>query len=253
MNAPRKIFIGGNWKSNGSVTFTETHSKFLSTLSFETDKCEVVVAPTFLHLSQAKSILETSLVKVAAQNVSATGDGAFTGEISAQQILDLGVNWVIIGHSERRQHYHENDELVGKKVGVALKGGLNVIACIGEKLDEREANKTLDVLFTQLSAISKNVSNWNNVVVAYEPVWAIGTGKSANAQQVQEVHSALRKWVKDNVGENESSSVRIIYGGSVTDSNSKELVALQDVDGFLVGGASLKEGFKTIVESYKSK
>lgn len=253
MNGNRKILIGGNWKSNGTVKFTQTHCNFLNTIEFDKERCEVVVSPTFVHILQAKSILDQSNVRVAAQNVSATNEGAFTGEISSQQLVDLGVNWTIIGHSERRQYYHETDEVVGKKVNIANKSGLNVIACIGEKLEEREANKTLEVCFSQLSAISKNVTKWSNVVIAYEPVWAIGTGKSATPEQVQEVHSALRKWLHDNVGDNESNSVRIIYGGSVTESNCKVLITLNDIDGFLVGGASLKEGFKAIIESYKFK
>jgi triosephosphate isomerase len=249
MNQSRRLFIGGNWKSNGTLKLANELVTSLQTCEYNTDRCEVVVAPTFIHLSTVQSLLNNSSIIVSAQNVSSTGDGAFTGEISAQQLVDLGIQWTIIGHSERRHLFNETNEIVGKKVGLAQKAGLKVIACIGETLDQRTANQTQEVCFAQLDAIAKNVTNWDNIVIAYEPVWAIGTGKTATSDQIQPFHAELREWISKNVGEAQSQSIRIIYGGSVTDQNCNELITLPDVDGFLVGGASLKPQFNKIISS----
>ncbi|XP_026698811.1 triosephosphate isomerase [Athene cunicularia] len=164
-------------------------------------------------------------------------------------IKDIGATWVILGHSERRHVFGESDELIGQKVAHALAEGLGVIACIGEKLDEREAGITEKVVFEQTKAISDNVKDWSKVVLAYEPVWAIGTGKTATPQQAQEVHEKLRGWLKSHVSDAVAQSTRIIYGGSVTGSNCKELASQHDVDGFLVGGASLKPEFVDIINA----
>ncbi|VDP83005.1 unnamed protein product [Echinostoma caproni] len=161
---------------------------------------------------------------------------------SPAMIRDCGCDWVILGHSERRHIFGESDELIGEKVNHALTSGINVVPCIGEKLDEREAGKTEQVCFRQLEAIK----NWSRVVIAYEPVWAIGTGKTATPEQAQEVHQSVRKWLEKNVSPQVAHSVRIIYGGSVTAANCKELAKKPDVDGFLVGGASLKPEFVEI-------
>jgi triosephosphate isomerase len=250
----RKAFIGGNFKSNGDSAFLKKHLAFLNTLEFDTNKCEVVVAPTTLHLERAQNLLgSNSKIQLSAQNVSQFGEGAYTGEVTAKMLKDFGINWTLIGHSERRQYWHESDEIVGKKTKISLENGLGVIGCIGEKLDERESNKTMDVCIRQLSAIAKNTSDWKKMVIAYEPVWAIGTGKTASTQQAQEVHHSLREWLQKNVSKDVAEGVRIIYGGSVTDANAGELITQNDIDGFLVGGASLKPGFKTIVDSHKNK
>lgn len=164
-------------------------------------------------------------------------------------LKDIGADWVIIGHSERRQIFKETDLLIAEKVAHALAEGLKVIACIGETLEEREANQTETVVFRQTKAISEAVKDWTNVVIAYEPVWAIGTGKTATPQQAQDVHAALRKWFTDNVSAAVSASIRIQYGGSVTAANCKELAGQPDIDGFLVGGASLKPEFIQIVNA----
>lgn len=164
-------------------------------------------------------------------------------------LKDVGADWVIIGHSERRTIFGESDELVAEKTAFALAEGLKVIACIGETLQEREAGKTEEVVFRQMKAIAAQVKDWTNVVVAYEPVWAIGTGKVATPQQAQDVHAALRKWLVDNVSADVSASLRIQYGGSVTAANCKELGSQPDIDGFLVGGASLKPEFVQIVNA----
>ena len=165
-------------------------------------------------------------------------------------LKDAGVPWVILGHSERRHVFGESDQVVAEKVKVALDNDLNVMACIGEKLNEREAGQTQAVNERQLAAILHTVkADWSKIVIAYEPVWAIGTGKTASPEQAQEVHDQLRSWLKKNVSAEAAAQTRILYGGSVTEKNAAELISKQDVDGFLVGGASLKEGFADIVKA----
>jgi triosephosphate isomerase len=201
---------------------------------------DVVVSPTFLHLDYVKNHVAQPVL-VSAQNCSLTGNGAFTGEISADALVDFGLKWVILGHSERRTLYGESDSVVASKVTVALKAGLGVIFCIGEKLEERKAEQTFEVCFRQMNALSERLKpeDWDKIVVAYEPVWAIGTGLTATPAQAQQVHVALRNWLKEKIGDR-ASKVRIIYGGSVKPDNAVELMREPDIDGFLVGGASLK-------------
>lgn len=176
--------------------------------------------------------------------------GAYTGEIAADMIADNGIDWVITGHSERRTIFKESDELVAEKTEYAISKGISVIACIGELLEEREAGNTMKVNERQLTAIAAKVSDWSKVVVAYEPVWAIGTGKVATPAQAQEVHKALRSWLAANVSAEVAEATRIIYGGSVKPKNSDELAGQPDIDGFLVGGASLKPDFIAVIDSY---
>ncbi|CAB3225921.1 unnamed protein product [Arctia plantaginis] len=210
---------------------------------------EVVIGIPAIYLAYVKSIVPNN-IEVAAQNCWKVAKGAFTGEISPAMIKDIGCNWVILGHSERRTIFKEQDELVAEKVAHALESGLKVIACIGETLEEREAGKTEEVVFRQIKALVPAIGDkWANVVLAYEPVWAIGTGKTASPQQAQEVHAALRNWLSTNVSPDVAASVRIQYGGSVTASNAKELAGCADIDGFLVGGASLKPEFVDIVNA----
>lgn len=246
--------MGGNWKSNGSHKFIKQYKEdVLSILNFESNKCEVVIAPVTLHIESLKLHSRDFAVQVAAQNVSAYPEGAYTGEVTAAQLLDSKVNWAIIGHSERRKLFGETNEVVGNKVKISQDSGLKVIACIGEQLEDREKNKTMDVCINQLEAISKNVSKWDDVVLAYEPVWAIGTGKTASPEQAQEVHHELRKWLHAKISKDVASKLRIIYGGSVNEKNANDLITKEDIDGFLVGGASLKKNFVQIVDSYKNK
>jgi triosephosphate isomerase len=252
MENSRKLFIGGNWKSNGDLEFVKNHTAFLNTVEFEPEKVEVAVSPIFIHLPAVISSLDSRYI-VSAQNVSMFDNGAYTGEISAKQLKDLGVNWTLIGHSERRQYFGENEEVIGKKVKIVLENGLNVIACIGEKLSDREAGHTMEVVSHQMKTLVASISDWSRVVIAYEPVWAIGTGVTATKEQAQEVHAEIRKHLASSVSEEVAKTVRIIYGGSVTEKNANELITQNDIDGFLVGGASLKSGFKTIIESYKVK
>lgn len=209
---------------------------------------EVVVSPPAIYLEYTRSKLN-SKIGVAGQNCYKLEKGAFTGDISANMIKDVGCEWVILGHSERRNVFGESDQLIGEKVQYALIQGLGVIACIGEKLEEREKGETEAVVYRQTLAIKAKVTNWDKVVLAYEPVWAIGTGKTATPEQAQEVHAKLRQWMSDNVSADVAKTVRIIYGGSVTADNCVELGKQADIDGFLVGGASLKRDFVQIVNA----
>jgi len=209
---------------------------------------EVVVGCPDVYIGFARGLLPAS-IGVAGQNAYKVKSGAFTGEVSPAMLKDVGADWVILGHSERRQIFAETDELVAEKTAFALAEGLKVIACIGETLQERETGQTEAVVFRQMKALAAQIKDWTNVVVAYEPVWAIGTGKTATPTQAQEVHAALRKWLVDNVSAAVSASLRIQYGGSVTAANARELASQGDIDGFLVGGASLKPEFVQIVNA----
>lgn len=209
---------------------------------------EVVVAPPAIYLDYVRSKLNPQ-IGVSAQNCYKAEKGAFTGDISPAMIKDVGCNWVILGHSERRHVFGECDKLIGEKTAFALQSGLSIIPCVGEKIEEREAGKTEEVVFRQTKAIVDNVSDWSRVVIAYEPVWAIGTGKTATPAQAQEIHAKLRKWLSDNVSADVAKKVRILYGGSVTAANCRELGSQPDIDGFLVGGASLKPEFIDIINA----
>ncbi|XP_043595850.1 triosephosphate isomerase [Bombus pyrosoma] len=243
----RKFFVGGNWKMNGTKSEIDGIVAFLKNGPLDSN-VEIVVGVPSIYLTYVKNILPNN-VSIAGQNTYKVAKGAFTGEISPVMLLDNGIPWVILGHSERRNVFGETDELVAEKVAHALEAGLKVIACIGEKLEEREAGKTEEVVFRQTKAIADKIKSWNNVVLAYEPVWAIGTGKTATPQQAQEVHAKLRDWFSKNVDQTVAETVRIIYGGSVTAGNAKDLAKEKDIDGFLVGGASLKPDFVQIVNA----
>ena len=252
-----RFIVGGNWKCNGTRAsvkeLVETLNKNVPNIE---KNCDVFCCPTFLHLPYVKENLD-SRFNVCAQNSWVEADlvdpehhydsttGAFTGEISAEMLEDLEVPFVLLGHSERRTLLGETDEIVGKKVAHARYHGLSVVVCIGESLEERENGTTFDVIFKQLKAVAKEIddrehSSWgSSVVIAYEPIWAIGTGKVATPEQVQEVHSKIRNWLAENVSEDVAKATRIQYGGSVNASNCADLAKLSDIDGFLVGGASL--------------
>ncbi|WZY89298.1 hypothetical protein YC2023_046033 [Brassica napus] len=211
--SPRGVVaMAGSGKNGTKDTITKLVSD-LNTATLESD-VDVVVSPPFVYIDQVKSSL-TDRIEISGQNSWVGKGGAFTGEISVEQLKDIGCKWVILGHSERRHVIGEKDEFIGKKAAYALSEGLGVIACIGEKLEEREAGKTFDVCFDQLKAFADAVPSWDKVVVAYEPVWAIGTGKVASPQQAQEVHVAVRDWLKKNVSEEVASKTRIIYGGAL--------------------------------------
>ncbi|XP_061912604.1 triosephosphate isomerase [Entelurus aequoreus] len=243
----RRFFVGGNWKMNGDKESLEALIGSLNAANLH-DDTEVVCAAPSVYLNFVRSHLDPR-ISVAAQNCYKVAKGAFTGEISPAMIKDCGADWVLLGHSERRHVFGESDELIGQKVAHALQSGLCMIACIGETLEERESGTTEDVVYAQTQAIADNVTDWAKVVLAYEPVWAIGTGRTASPEQAQEVHEKLRAWLRANVADDVADSVRIIYGGSVTAANCRELASQEDVDGFLVGGASLKLEFVDIVNA----
>jgi len=243
----RKFFVGGNFKMNGTIESIKGIVKTLNDAQLDPN-VEVVVAPPALYLLLVRDQLKSS-IEVAAQNVFDKPNGAFTGEISVSQLKDSNIGWTILGHSERRTILGESDEVVASKTKFATEGGVNVIWCCGESLEEREAGQTIAVIERQLAAVAPKIGDWSKVVIAYEPIWAIGTGKVATVEQAQEVHAAIRKWLKANVGDKVAEETRILYGGSVNGKNCKDLAKEQDIDGFLVGGASLKPEFVDIVNS----
>ncbi|BGP19347.1 hypothetical protein JCM10213_006853 [Rhodosporidiobolus nylandii] len=254
----RKLFVGGNFKMNGDLaTLTKLVNQF-NEADVDVESAEVVIAPPALYILPLKQLARKG-IQVAAQNAHQLPAGAYTGEISLQQLKDIGLNWVILGHSERRTLFHETDELVAEKTKAALDTDVSVIFCIGETLEEREANKTTEVVTRQTEALAKVISEeqWKNVVVAYEPVWAIGTGKVATPEQAQETHKIIRNFLAKRISDKVAQETRIIYGGSVAGKNAKELCNQPDIDGALVGGASLKPEFVDIIrhaeEAYKTK
>mmetsp|Transcript_16949 Transcript_16949/g.47314 ORF Transcript_16949/g.47314 Transcript_16949/m.47314 type:complete len:299 (-) Transcript_16949:67-963(-) len=232
-----KFFVGGNWKCNGSVDMVATLVQDLNSGSIPAN-VEVVCAPPFIYLEKVMSSIGPSIT-VAAQNCWTGPGGAYTGEICAEMLADMKVPWVILGHSERRGLCGESNEVVAEKAAHAIANGLGVIGCIGESLEQREDGSLWNVLSSQMEAYKSAVTDWSKMVIAYEPIWAIGTGVVATPEQAQEVHAFLRKWVVDNLGESVASSLRIIYGGSVNADNCSDLGGREDIDGFLVGGASL--------------
>ncbi|KIV87420.1 triosephosphate isomerase [Exophiala sideris] len=245
----RKFFVGGNFKMNGTIKSIKEIVHNLSTSKLDPDT-EVVIAPPSLYLLLAREHLSPN-IEVAAQNVFDKPHGAFTGEISVSQLKDSNITWTLLGHSERRTILREQDDFVATKTKAALDGGIGVILCCGESLEEREQGVTTDVVTRQLQAVNKTIGKdgWKNVVIAYEPIWAIGTGKVATTEQAQEVHAAIRKWISEAVSSEVAEQTRIIYGGSVNEKNCRELAKQSDVDGFLVGGASLKPEFVQIINA----
>ncbi|KAF3019024.1 triosephosphate isomerase [Neopestalotiopsis sp. 37M] len=242
----RKFFVGGNFKMNGTLSSIKEIVANLNNAQLD-PSVETVIAPPALYLLPVREHLKQKTVEVAAQNVYDKPNGAFTGEISVQQLQDSGVHWTILGHSERRTILKESDEVVASKTKYAVENGVSVIWCCGESLEERESGKTLEVIAHQLAALKKEISDWSKIVIAYEPIWAIGTGKVATTEQAQEVHASIRAWLKKEVSDKVADETRILYGGSVSEKNCKELSKQADIDGFLIGGASLKPAFVEII------
>ena len=200
-------------KCNGSLKFLESHIKLLNELYFDNKKCDVVICPLSIHLMLLKPLVRKE-IQLSAQNISHRGEGAFTGEIAANQVSNIGVNWTVVGQSERRNFFNETDEIVGEKVMLAQQSKLKVIACLGETLDDCELTyNNLPACFKHLEAIAKNVINWEDIVLVYNPVWAIGNKDSYDRDHIQKVHYELRNWIKTNVSEPVSNSVQIVYGG----------------------------------------
>lgn len=216
---------------------------------------EKIVIPPFVYISEAKHILNKSSFKVGAQNCHQEESGAFTGEVSAEMLQSVGCDYVLVGHSERRQYNNEDTELLKKKTHAALEAGLTPIFCVGESLEERKGNKHFQVIESQIkdSLFSLDQNAFDKLILAYEPVWAIGTGETASPEQAQEIHNFIRKTISDKYGEESASIMRILYGGSCKPMNAKELFSKEDVDGGLIGGASLKsEDFLAIVSAAKA-
>lgn len=248
----RKHIVAGNWKMNNTLSETQT---LLSALKDKknTGDAQVIVAPTSINLQAAVTTLQGSTIQVAAQNMHQEEKGAYTGEISASMLKDTGVHTVILGHSERRAYFHESDELLAQKVNTALSHELQVIFCFGEELEDRKSGKHFDVVERQLknAIFHLTASQWSQIVLAYEPVWAIGTGETASPEQAQEMHAFIRKTVQDSYDATTADQVTILYGGSVKPGNAKDIFSKPDVDGGLIGGASLKaDDFFEIVNAF---
>lgn len=242
----RKPLIAANWKMNKSIGEAEEFIRSFLPLVKDVDDVDILIAPPFTSLISSAGLLQESHVKLAAQNVFYEEKGAFTGEISAQMVLSAGCTSVIIGHSERRQYFSETDEVVNKKIKQARKSGLEVILCIGESLKAREDGKLFEVLENQLTDSLQDLQ-LDGITIAYEPIWAIGTGKTATDEQANWAHAFVRNWLRKN--KEGADSTRILYGGSVTPENVGSLMAKPDIDGALVGGASLKpDSFANIVK-----
>ncbi|MFO8056738.1 MAG: triose-phosphate isomerase [bacterium] len=237
----RKPFIAGNWKLNLTSGEAVELAKKVADAAAELD-IEVGIAPVYTVIPAVREAIKGSGVHLMAQNLFWEDSGAYTGEVSAPMLKDAGCTYVIIGHSERRQYFNETDETVNKRLKAALSHGLTPIVCIGETLEEREADRTMDVIERQVKGALQDIEekDLQDLVMAYEPVWAIGTGKTATSDQAQEVHARIRDLIKNLYSDSLAEGMRIQYGGSVKPENVSELMGMQDIDGALVGGASLK-------------
>lgn len=250
----RKNIVAGNWKMNNNFSEAEelTDQIFLG-MEGKSYQCEVVLCPPALYLEMASDYAEEGSLKIGAQNVSEHEKGAYTGEISAPMLASLDIEYCIIGHSERRKYFKESHQQLAKKTDILLDYGIKPIFCIGEVLEEREQNIHFEVVKKQLeeSLFHLNKDEFSNIVLAYEPVWAIGTGKTATPDQAQDMHAYIRKQINDKYGEKTAEEVSILYGGSCNPKNAKELFSQPDVDGGLIGGASLKaDDFLSIANSF---
>ncbi|WP_439130435.1 triose-phosphate isomerase [Polaribacter sp.] len=250
----RQKIVAGNWKMNNDKEETKTLIEGLKKEieNLPLDNTRVIVAPSFVNLESAVNQSEDSNIEVVAQNMHQTKNGAYTGEVSADMLKSIGIKSVIIGHSERRSIFNENDEILAEKVDAALANGLEVIFCFGEKLEERKTDNHLLEVGSQLknSILHIAAEDWKNVVLAYEPVWAIGTGETASPEQAQEMHAFIRNVVAKNFTQEIADNVSILYGGSVKPTNAEEIFSKPDVDGGLIGGASLKAtDFSAIIKA----
>ncbi len=249
----RPWMVAGNWKMQNTVKESVALASSIKEGSQGVKGGTIVVAPVFTALASVSDAIKGSHVKLAAQNLFYEDKGAYTGEIAPGMLLDVGCEYVIIGHSERRKYFHETDETVNAKVKKALGSGLKPILCVGETEDDREKGVTEYVVGSQVRKALYGIDTLKNVVIAYEPVWAIGTGKNATPKEAQEVHAFIRKLLKTMYA-NEADAVLVLYGGSVTKENSADLLSMEDIDGALVGGASLKsDSFLGIITAAAAK
>ncbi|HXG90805.1 MAG TPA: triose-phosphate isomerase [Blastocatellia bacterium] len=250
----RKPFIAGNWKMFKTIAEALDFVQAFKPLVIASTHCEIVLAPPFTAIKSVADKLEGSNIGVAAQDVATESrTGAFTGEVSAMMIRDAGARWAIIGHSERRQYYGETDESVNKKIRAAIAEDLTPIVCVGERLEERDAGRAESVVDGQLSSGMRNltVSEASRIIIAYEPVWAIGTGRTATPEMAQQMHAFIRSRIREMFGDRVADEVRILYGGSVKPDNIASLINQVDIDGALVGGASLEAESLAGIVNYK--
>lgn len=250
-NMAKKI-VAGNWKMNKNLQEGIALAKELTEV-VKNPNCEVIIGTPFIHLASVAQVIEGSCVKLSAENCADKASGAYTGEVSAEMVKSTGAEYVILGHSERREYYHETPEILKEKVELALANGLKVIFCIGESLEQREANEQEAVCKAELagSVFHLKAEQWKNIVIAYEPIWAIGTGKTATAEQAEEIHAYIRSCVAEVYGAEAAAETSILYGGSCKASNAPELFAKPNIDGGLIGGASLKAAdFKGIIDAW---
>jgi triosephosphate isomerase len=248
----RKKIVAGNWKMNNDLTATNILISELIKKEKITN-AEVMIAPAFVNLLEASKLLKDSSIIVAAQNMHFASGGAYTGEISAAMLKSIGVNTVILGHSERREYFNEDDNLLKQKVDKALEERMKIIFCFGEKWEDRSVDNHFIVVENQIKNALFHLENenWESIVLAYEPVWAIGTGQNASPEQAQEMHAFIRNLVKEHYSSTISEEVSILYGGSVKPENAKEIFGKNDVDGGLIGGAALNaDNFMAIVNAF---
>lgn len=250
----RKNIVAGNWKMNTTLQEGVALAKEINeALKGVETKCDVVIATPFTHLVPVVEAVDAARIGVGAENCADKAEGAFTGEVSAKMVASTGAQYVILGHSERRAYYHETPEILKEKVLLALENNLTPIFCVGEILEEREAEKHFEVVAAQVKESLFNLSaeDFAKIVIAYEPVWAIGTGKTATAEQAQEIHAFIRQTIAEKYGEEIANNTSILYGGSCKPSNAGELFAKPDVDGGLIGGAALKaDSFMGIITAF---
>ena len=248
----RKKIVAGNWKMNNGLQETEL---LINELAKETNHsgCEVMIAPSFVSLKTSIDYLKNKDIEVVSQNVHQKNNGAYTGEISAKMLSSIGIKTTIIGHSERREYFNETHEILKNKVDTSLENSINIIFCFGEELKDRKNNNHFRIISNQISEslFHLSYSEWDNIILAYEPVWAIGTGETASSDQVQEMHSFIRNFIAQKYSTELAQKISILYGGSVKPNNAKEIFSMEDVDGGLIGGSSLNsKDFFSIVNSF---
>lgn len=249
---PRKQIVAANWKMNKTLSQV---NDFIENFQTRAESLEVYISPAMLHLHNVCEKADLSRLKVGAQNICFARNGAFTGDVSASMVKDLGAEFVIIGHSERRHVFGEENDRLNQKVKLALESNLEAIYCIGEKLEDRESGQTMEVLKSQLLAGLAGIkgSDFSKIVIAYEPVWAIGTGKTATSAQAEETHAQVRSFIEQTWGADVAKNITIQYGGSVKPENASELMSQENIDGLLIGGASLEaESFSSIIQNVQS-
>jgi len=248
----RKKIVAGNWKMNNALNETNSLIKDLLKESNNTN-CQVIIAPSFISLQSSIVMLSDSNIEVVSQTMHHENNGAYTGEISAKMLSSIGIKTTILGHSERREYFKETHDMLKLKVNKALENSINIIFCFGEELKDRKSENHFSVISNQISESLFHLkeSDWANIILAYEPVWAIGTGETASSDQVQEMHNFIRNFVAKKYNNELAESVSILYGGSVKPGNAHEIFSMQDVDGGLIGGASLNsKDFFSIVNSF---